>query len=262
MSVQNEYDILSKYKNLFPDTFLNCIKEGCTWLANHNNITYQTTIMVRTDNNIYNNSGSTALRLGLIDNNNPLSGLNFYDVLAVVEITDNTTGNTVFKIKTNYKTPMGLELILIPIKYIIPTIKEEEVKEYYTKEEVNNLIKEAINNIDLSNFATLEITNGIRLDLGQLQNKVSILHPDDEIKYNPQVIIDALKNDEEFKQSVTGPQGPKGDKGDTGPKGDQGPKGDTGPQGPVGPAGKNGLTIDEIKQQLLANDDFKNSIKA
>lgn len=71
-------------------------------------------------------------------------------------------------------------------------------------------------------------------------------------------IVTQLKADASFINSVTGPQGPKGD---VGPKGEQGDKGDTGPQGPTGPAGKNGLTIDEIKQQLLADDDFKNSIK-
>lgn len=52
-------------------------------------------------------------------------------------------------------------------------------------------------------------------------------------------------------QGVAGPQGPqgpqgiqgeKGDTGDVGPRGPAGPKGDTGPQGPVGPQGPKGDT--------------------
>lgn len=138
-----EIDILNKYKDLFPDSFLKCIQQGCTWLAVHNNITYQTTTMVRTDANIYVNSGSTALRIGIIDTDQPLAGLNFYDVLAVGESVDNITGNTVFNIKARYKTPMGIEFTLIPIKYYTPN----EVIDYYLKSEIDTKLDELNNKI-------------------------------------------------------------------------------------------------------------------
>lgn len=139
-----EADALSKYEGLFPTSFIECVRQGCTWLANHNNLTYQTSTLVRTDSSIYSNSGSQVLKIGLIDVDKPTTGLTQYDVLSVTESKDLTNGCTIYVLKTGYKTPMGLELTLIPIKYFDP-VKPDDV---YTVEQVDALLKVVQKQID------------------------------------------------------------------------------------------------------------------
>lgn len=92
----------------------------------------------------------------------------------------------------------------------------------------------------------------------------------DQIK-NPETIVDALKNDQEFLESVeggkgntgeTGPRGPAGPQGERGltgsvgpqgPRGSQGPAGSQGPQGntgPVGPRGSSGIINDGGREYI------------
>lgn len=134
-----EANILSKYGNTFPESFVECVRQGCTWLASHNNITYQTSTLVRTDAMVYSNSGSSVLKIGLIDVDRPTTGLTQYDVISVKETKDLINGCTVYTIKAAYKTPMGIELTFIPIKYFDP--KKPNPTEYYTVEQVDGLLK-------------------------------------------------------------------------------------------------------------------------
>jgi hypothetical protein len=144
MSISNccncaaEADALSNYESLYPKSFIECIRQGCTWLANHNNITYQTSTLVRTDATIYSTSGSGVLKVGLIDTDRPTTGLTQYDVSSVTESKDSVSGSTIYTVKCLYKTPMGLKLTLIPIVYFDPN--EENNNKTYSITEVDALI--------------------------------------------------------------------------------------------------------------------------
>lgn len=119
-------NLFKEHEVMYPDSFVKCVKAGATWLATHSNISYQTAVMMRTDNMLYANSGSELIRIGLIDVDRPLSGLTFYDIIKVEETRDTATNNIIFRIKAKYKTPLGIELLLIPIAYFNPDqIKQE-----------------------------------------------------------------------------------------------------------------------------------------
>ena len=133
-----EADTLSKYESLYPKSFIECVRQGCTWLANHNNITYQTSTLVRTDAAIYSTSGSGVLKVGLIDTDKPTSGLTQYDVSSVTESKDSVSGSTIYTVKCSYKTPMGLTVTLIPVVYFDPN--EENNNKTYSITEVDALI--------------------------------------------------------------------------------------------------------------------------
>lgn len=214
--------LLEQYKDVFPDNFIKCIKKGCTWLANHNNMTYQTSVMIRTDAEIYEGSGSCILRIGLRDNDFPTKDIIFWDVLKVIETTDGFTGKTVFDVELSYKTPMGIKVKFIPILYFNPSeeedVKVEEVLEkYLTKEEAVKLyLEKQLGTIEtVSDLASKEelielsrIVAGIKASLSKPETGVS-----------KEEIIAALKADDEFLQSV---KGEKGETGEPGPKGDKG----------------------------------------
>lgn len=164
-------DILSKFGNIYPESFVNCVREGVTWLANHNNLTYQTSTVIRTDAVIYDKSGSGVLKLGLVDDSKPTTGTTFYDVLSVKEVKDLVNGSTIFTVKTSYKTPTGLELTLIPIKYFNPNketvVEDKKVNtESYTIKEVDELIKTLAE--QLENVKTL--VNNNKADINEIKN--------------------------------------------------------------------------------------------
>lgn len=172
-----EANILSKYGSTFPESFVECVRQGCTWLASHNNLTYQTSTLVRTDAVVYTNSGSSILKIGLIDVDRPTTGLTQYDVISVKETKDLINGRTVYTVKATYKTPMGIELTFIPIKYFDPNKVEEETQpkedepstedksNYYTNEQVDELIKNIQTQLDSikgnqnTESITLEVLN-------------------------------------------------------------------------------------------------------
>lgn len=112
--------VLQQHESQFPESFVKCVQLGATWLAVHSNISYQTSVMVRTDAMLYNKSGSELIRVGLIDVDKPLTGLTFYDVLSIVETKDEPTNNTIYEVKLKYKTPLGITVLLIPITYFNP----------------------------------------------------------------------------------------------------------------------------------------------
>ena len=116
-------DLLSKYSDMFPVTFIDSIRHGVTWLCNHNGITYQTSTMIKTDVTVYAASNPGILRIGLIDLDRPLSGLTYFDVRKVEEVIDSVSGNTTFKVELEYKTPVGIVVSLIPILYFEPKLK-------------------------------------------------------------------------------------------------------------------------------------------
>lgn len=130
-------NILAKFQDLFPSHFIDAVREGCSWLCTHNNITYQTSIMVASDRVIVDTPSASILRVGLIDTIKPLSGLTYYDVVSVTETTDKISNQVVFTVKMKYNTPMGLTITLIPYNYY--NYGQTDINAY-TKEEVDKLI--------------------------------------------------------------------------------------------------------------------------
>ena len=163
-----ECDILSKYADVFPEEFIKSVEKGVSWLCTHNNITYQTSIMVASDRVLYNTAGSSVLRIGLINTESPLSGLTYYEVKSIEVGSDEVSGNLVFNVKMKYNTPMGISVVLVPITYF-ELEKDEEV---YSKSEIDALIKELKDTIDTKADAqvTNDLVNGIYT---QLENSVN-----------------------------------------------------------------------------------------
>lgn len=132
-----EISLLHKYKDMFPASFINCIETGTSWLCSHNNITYQSSVTFRTDAFIYGSSGTGLLQLAVIDIDRPFSGLKYFDIISVEDSKDDITGNPTFKIKVKYTTPLGLNVVLVPIQYYVPSYNK---KEYYKAQEVDALL--------------------------------------------------------------------------------------------------------------------------
>lgn len=133
-----EASLLEKYGDIFPKSFVEAVRNGVTWLANHNGITYQTSTMIATDAVVYENNKSSLLRIGLINVDQPLGGLTYYEVKSIKEEIDSVSGNPVFKVECKYHAPVGIKITLIPIAYFNPNDNSGEL--YYTKEEIGNLI--------------------------------------------------------------------------------------------------------------------------
>lgn len=142
-----EADALSNYSSLYPEAFTECVREGCTWLANHDNITYQTSTLVRTDSVIYSNSGSGILKIGLIDTSKPTGGLTQYDVLSITESKDSVSGSTIFIAKCAYKTPLGITVTLVPIKYFDPYDDGSDDSRITALETLTTKLQEQIDNL-------------------------------------------------------------------------------------------------------------------
>lgn len=174
-----QINLLCKYKDMFPASFVECIRQGVSWLCNHNNITYQSALAFRSDAFIYETSGSGLLQLGVIDTEKPLGGLNYYDIVKIEESKDSITGNIVFKVKLKYTTPLGLNAVLVPIKYFIPNEKKVDT---YTAAEVDTLLcnleaklTKLIPNVE--DFVKTEdltpvITN-LQIDIKELESKLN-----------------------------------------------------------------------------------------
>lgn len=180
-------DILDKYTDVFPDSFIESVRKGVSWLCTHNNITYQTSIMVASSNLIYNTSGQSILRIGLINTDKPLEGLTYYEVESIEATRDQISNNIVFNTKLKYKTPMGINVTLVPITYFDPEKQEE--KNYYTIEEVDNIVKELNSKIENIKFpedhvtveqfnktlADYELSSQHEQDIKVLQNAINSL---------------------------------------------------------------------------------------
>lgn len=288
-----EADILNKYQDVFPSEFIEAVRKGVSWLCTHNNITYQTSIMVASDRVIYNTAGSSVLRIGLINVNLPLTGLTYYEVKSIEVAKDEVSGNIIFNVKMKYDTPMGLTVSLVPITYFDP----ESNKEYYTKAEINALlnglqtsldskaeadvVENALSAID-ARLETLDNTEA----LTKLENKV-----DDMLQSLALDFVTNEKLEEELAKLESGDKeldltsylkvkdaettylkivdiatkpelkGPKGDKGETGEKGNQGEQGLPGANGKDGTS----VTVDEVKPVILealkTDEEFKESVK-
>lgn len=145
-------DLLSKYKDMFPKAFIDSIRAGVSWLCSHNGITYQTSTLIKTDKIVYS-PDSGILKIGLIDVDRPLTGLSYYDVKKVTEAIDNVSGKTTFNVELNYKTPIGIKVVLIPFKYFDPKFKPELT--FYTKDEMDTKIKELTDKIESIEIPTL-----------------------------------------------------------------------------------------------------------
>lgn len=154
-------DLLAKYKDIFPQTFIECIRAGVTWLCSHNGITYQTSTMIKTDKVVYSPDAGI-LKIGLIDVDKPLSGLSYYDVKKVTEAIDNVSGNTTFTVELNYKTPVGIKVTIIPIRYFDPKYKPKDL--FYTKQEINNIVSILTEKIDNIKIPVIPEPEKINLD--------------------------------------------------------------------------------------------------
>lgn len=250
-------DLLSKYGDMFPSSFVESIRCGVSWLCTHNGITYQTSTMIKTDETVYATTNPGVLRIGLIDAEKPLTGLSYYDVKKVEEQTDNVSGKIVFKVELAYKTPLGIIVNLIPFLYFDPNHNPKNI--YYTKDEIdmlfaqtNTVIKAKANIVDVYDKEEIdaklaEVGGDTSVDLSNYYNKSEV----------------DTKLSEKANVGEVGQPGPKGDKGDPGepgaqgPEGPQGPKGDTGDTGPQGPAGTVDTSIyynkTEIDTKLTEN---------
>lgn len=129
--------LLVKFSKMFPTTFVECIKQGVTWLCNHNGISYQSSIMIKTDNTVYATLSPSILRVGLIDVDQPLKPVVYYDVRNVVEAKDSVNGHTIYDVELDYKYPVGIKVSLVPIFYFEPRLKLED--KFYTKDAINLL---------------------------------------------------------------------------------------------------------------------------
>lgn len=141
-------DLLAKYKDMFPESFIECIRAGVSWLCTHNGLTYQTSTLIKTDNTVYS-ADASVLKIGLIDVDKPLSGISYYDVKKVVESIDNVSDNITFSIESTYIRPIGIKVSLIPIKYFDPRFKPEKL--FYTKKEMDIKLKQLADEINNTN---------------------------------------------------------------------------------------------------------------
>ena len=202
---QMHADLLSKYSDMFPVTFIDSIRHGVSWLCNHNGITYQTSTMIKTDVTVYAASNPGILRIGLIDLDRPLSGLTYFNVRKVEEIVDSVSGNTTFKVELEYKTPVGIVVTLIPILYFEPKLKLEE--KFYTKLQIDEILKTLKEEID-SSIVVKENTTDVDNKLAALSLGV---RSDFIRKYDTAITFDignyafTIVNDKlKFYQSLTG----------------------------------------------------------
>lgn len=157
-----EASLLEKYSSMFPLAFIECVKNGVTWLANHNGLTYQTSALISTDNVVYEANKNSILKIGLINVDKPLSGMSYYSVRSIIEEKDSISGNTIFKVKLDYTAPVGIEIMMIPISYFSP-YAEDGASLYYTKEEVVALIQSIKSNLDLEvNEKLLEVKKEVK----------------------------------------------------------------------------------------------------
>ena len=163
-----EADILNKYKDIFPVEFVEAVRKGVSWLCTHNNITYQTSIMVASDRVLYNTAGTSVLRIGLINTDLPLTGLTYYEVKSIEVSKDEVSNNTVFTVKMKYTTPIGITVTLVPITYFNPEVEEE----VYTKSEIDALIAKLQSSVDSK--ADAQVTNDLIDGIyTQLENNVN-----------------------------------------------------------------------------------------
>lgn len=160
-----EASLLEKYNGMFPAAFIECIKNGVTWLANHNGITYQTSALIATDSTVYESNKGSILKIGLIDVSRPLAGVSYYSVRSMTEEKDSVNGNTIFKVKLDYTAPIGIEIMMIPITYFSP-YSQDGSELYYTKEEVASILN------TLKESITLEYTSLINPIMEELTQHI------------------------------------------------------------------------------------------
>lgn len=150
-----EADILSKYKDIFPAEFIESVRKGVSWLCTHNNITYQTSIMVASDRILYNTAGSSVLRIGLINTDAPLTGLTYYEVKSIEVTRDEISNSVIFNVKMKYNTPMGINVVLVPITYFDP----EVAPDVYNKAEIDSMLAKL--QVLVDSKADAESTNAV-----------------------------------------------------------------------------------------------------
>lgn len=139
-----EATILKEHEDKFPVSFIKCIEEGTSWLCIHNGITYQSSLVVKTDKVLYNTSDSDILKIGLIDTAKPLSGLVYYGVSRVDEVNDTVSGGITFMVSSKYQTPVGIKVNIIPFKYYEPSnVPEEEPIEEFSEKWFETLVQKA-----------------------------------------------------------------------------------------------------------------------
>lgn len=146
--------ILAEYKQLYPESFINSVLKGCTWLATHNNITYQTSVSARGNELLFQDTVDY-LQIKLLDKDNISSGTKTeYDILSVIETKDSSSAGTVFQVKTKYKTTSGLTLTLTPFLYYDPNAENPETYTQFQIDDKINILQAQIK--ELSNDGVLK----------------------------------------------------------------------------------------------------------
>lgn len=160
LSVKGQYEasLLEKY-DAFPTSFIECVKNGVSWLITHNGITYQSSTMVATDTIVYETNKTNILRIGLINVDKPLSGLTYYEVRTIKEELDSVSGNTIYRVELNYTAPVGIKVVMVPVKYYNPY--ENSNEDYYTKDQVDAAIQTQISTLTQSFNQKLELLTNI-----------------------------------------------------------------------------------------------------
>lgn len=103
--------------NYIPQSFVDLLKEQVSWLASHNNLTYQCPVMCATNVFTIESLCNTGIMLGLIDINIPLKDLDYYEITSVTKEKDSISNQIIFNVTVNYKNDEQLDLTLIPYKY-------------------------------------------------------------------------------------------------------------------------------------------------
>lgn len=143
-----DLSILKKYESTFPTNFINSIKKGCTWLVVQGKLTYQSFLVVRNSEDVFNKKEQDdTIKIGLINKDKPTEGLSLYSILSVSESKDLSSGQTVFKITTNYLNSNKLSVTIIPFLYY----DANENADTYNSNEIDdmiNSIKKELSNLD------------------------------------------------------------------------------------------------------------------
>lgn len=139
--------ILDKYVGIFPSSFIRNVNNGANWLVNHANLNYKTNILVTTSDVVYEATAESLLQIGLIDTNNPLKGLKYYDVQDVTELIDEDTQEVTYSLKVKYVIPIEIVVVVTPVKYFNynePSLTELTSQVEAIQKEIA-LIKEQLN---------------------------------------------------------------------------------------------------------------------
>lgn len=131
----SDADTLSKYIDIFPEKFIEAIRDGVSWMCHHHRVTYKTSLMLLASNEY--EEGDAILKVGLLDPKRIHAGYTFYEVVSIEETRDSRTDKLMFTAKLRGTRPVGIKIHLIPITLV--DLEEEEVPSF-DMEQVEELL--------------------------------------------------------------------------------------------------------------------------